>query len=58
MRNYYYENVRLDNSNKIPFDYIFSYTLASIYKIRLNDDDTNYRKVVSISEWRKYLNFV
>ena len=28
----------LDDSNKIPLDYIFAYKLAAIYKIRLNDE--------------------
>ena len=27
----------LDDLNKISFDYIFSYTLAAIYKTSLND---------------------
>ena len=29
--------MRLDDSNKIPLDYCFAYTLAAIYKINLND---------------------
>ena len=28
----------LNDSNKIPLDYIFSYTLATICKISLNDE--------------------
>ena len=30
--------MRLDDSNKIPLDYIFSYTFGGIYKISLNDE--------------------
>ena len=29
--------MQLDNLNKIPFKYIFSYILAAIYKISLNN---------------------
>ena len=29
--------MRLDDSNKISLDYIFSYTLVTIYKISLNN---------------------
>ena len=37
IKNYYHENMWLDDSNKILLDCIFSYTLATIYKISLND---------------------
>ena len=30
--------MQLDDSNKITLDYIFTYTLAAIYKINLNDE--------------------
>ena len=30
--------MRLDDSNNIPLNYDFSYTLATIYKISLNDE--------------------
>ena len=30
--------MRLDDSNKIALDYIFTYTLVAIYKISLNDE--------------------
>ena len=33
----YYKSMRLDKSNKISLEYIFSYTLVTIYKISLND---------------------
>ena len=36
-KNLYYESMQLEDSNKISHDYIFSYTLAAIYKISLND---------------------
>ena len=29
----HYKSMQLDDLNKIPHDYIFSYTLAAIYKI-------------------------
>ena len=32
IKNYYYESIRLDDSNKISLDYIFSYTLAQYIK--------------------------
>ena len=31
------KSLRLDDSNKIPFEYIFLYTLTAMYKISLND---------------------
>ena len=34
----YYESMRLNDSNKIPLDYIITYILAAIYKISLNDE--------------------
>ena len=30
--------MQLDDLNKIPLNYMFSYTLAAIYKISLNDE--------------------
>ena len=30
--------MQLDDSNKVPLDYIFCYTLAAIYEISLNDE--------------------
>ena len=30
--------MRLDDLNKIPHDYIFTYILTAIYKISLNDE--------------------
>ena len=39
--------MRLDDLNKIPLNYIFSYTLAVIYKISLNCI-TN---IATSSEW-------
>ena len=32
------KNMELENLNKILLDYIFSYTLAAIYKINLYDE--------------------
>ena len=34
----YYKSMRLDDSNKIKIEYIFTYTLTAIYKISLNDE--------------------
>ena len=49
--------MRLDDSNKISFDYMFTYTLAEIYKISLNDElcQVNNLNVASVSKWRKYI---
>ena len=37
-KTYYYKSIQLENSNKISLKYIFSNTLAEIYKISLNDE--------------------
>ena len=42
--------MRLDDSNKILFDYIFIYTLAAKYKINLNNESAHKQNVTSISE--------
>ena len=47
--------MRLDDSNRVPLDYIFSYTLTAIYKISLNGECVKNRYVASISERRKYM---
>ena len=42
--------MRLDDLNKIPTAYIFSNTLAVIYKISLNDEYVKNRYAASISK--------
>ena len=43
----------LDNSNNTLFDYTFSYTLATIYKMSLKVNSVNIRNVASILEKEK-----
>ena len=44
----------LNDSNKILLDYIFSYTLAVIYKIKLKINSDNNCYVANISEQMQY----
>ena len=46
--------MRLDDSNKISFDYISFYTLTAIYKISLKINSTVMSYVANISKCWKY----
>ena len=46
--------MQLNDSNKVPLDYIFLNILSTIYKISLNDNNIKNRHLTSTLEWRKY----
>ena len=49
--------MRLDESNKISHNYIFSYTLAAIYKMIWTINSIHNHDTVSILKQKKYESF-